>query len=93
MKTAEDILTDNCPVFSALFHDKTNKASVMMKESILKSMNEFANLKLSEYKASLIETIKAERQQAIEQQEQEQREEFYKGKEYCCNDIIATLTT
>lgn len=43
MKTKEEILITNCPVFSALFHDRSNKASVMMKESILKSMTEFAD--------------------------------------------------
>jgi hypothetical protein len=42
MKTPEEILIDNCPVFSSLFHDKTNKASVTMKESILKSMEQYA---------------------------------------------------
>lgn len=42
-KTKEEILMGNCPVFEPLFHDKTNKASVMMKESILKSMSEFAS--------------------------------------------------
>lgn len=42
MKTPEEILINNCPVFSSLFHDKSNKASVMMKESILKSMDEYA---------------------------------------------------
>lgn len=42
MKTPEEILINNCPVFSSLFHDKSNKASVIMKESILKSMEEYA---------------------------------------------------
>lgn len=42
MKTPEEILENNCPVFSALFLDKKNKAQMHMRDRILKAMEQYA---------------------------------------------------
>jgi hypothetical protein len=43
MKTPEEILEKNCPVFGALFLDKKNKAQMQMRDGILNAMKDYAN--------------------------------------------------
>lgn len=43
MKTPEQILESNCPVFGGLFLDKRNKAQMQMRDGILNAMKDYAN--------------------------------------------------
>lgn len=51
--TADQILEKHCPVFGALFLDKTNKAQVQMYTSIIAAMDEYSTLQKEELRTRL----------------------------------------